>query len=587
MKPLRLGSISLALATAILTGCGSGHSTVSSGGGGGGTPPPTGTTISGTALNGTIPLQGASVQLYAVGTTGPRSASSGLLSTPVVTSSTGAFSLTFTCGTATEVYLSASGGNSGAGANSASNLLSAIGPCSSISASSTFAINEATTVASVYALAPFLADSAHMGASGSNPIGLTNAFATVSSLVNPTSGAVPGPSLATGVTVSTTTLDTLANILAGCIHSGSSSSSACTTLFTATSSSDTLGATLHIARQPGSYLSLYSLASAYAPFTPALSAAPADWTLSLRVAAIGLTAPYGVAIDASGNAWITNEGSTAISKLSPSGSLLSTVSGVGLLGARSLSIDRTGNIWVASTGNDSVVELTSAGSVKTTLSTGVAAPLSIANDSAGNAWIASSANNAVVEVSATGAVMNTVTGMSAPSSVAIDASGNVWVANPGANNILELSQAGAVTATTGDGVTQAPAFIAIDSSANAWFTGSVPSTTVVQGAVAEIASSGPAAPVLTATTLPLGIATTGSSVWIANAVSTGGLLEFQEGGSAPVSAPSGFGSLNTPVGVAVDASGNVWTTNSGENTVSIFLGIATPAITPISQNAGP
>jgi DNA-binding beta-propeller fold protein YncE len=45
--------------------------------------------------------------------------------------------------------------------------------------------------------------------------------------------------------------------------------------------------------------------------------------------------------------------------------------------------------------------------------------------------------------------------------------------------------------------------------------------------------------------------------------------------------------LNTPVGVAVDPSGNVWTTNSGENTVSIFLGLATPAVTPLSQNVGP
>jgi len=585
MTDLRFLPISLALATAVIAGCGSGTSPSS---GGGAPPPPAGTTISGTVMNGSTPLLSATVQLYAVGTAGLQSASTALLSTPAVTSSTGAFSLTFTCGTATEVYLSASGGNSGAGTNSASNLLSAIGPCSGITSSSAFTVNEATTVAAVFALTPFLADSAHLGASGSNPAGLTNAFAMIGSLVNVASGSVPGPALASGATAPAATLDTLANILAGCIHSGSASAPACATLLTATSASDTLGAALHIARQPASNLGLYSLASAYAPFTPALNAAPADWTLSLRVAASGLSAPYGVAIDASGNAWISNEGATTLSKLSPTGTLLSTVSAVGLLGPRGLSIDRTGNVWVASTGNDSVVELTSGGSVKAALTTGVPAPLSIANDSAGDAWVASSTNNTVVEISTAGAAINTVSGLNAPSAVAVDASGNVWVANPGANNLVELSHSGAATATTSDGVTQAPAYVAIDAGGNVWFTGSVPSASSVRGSVAEIAASGAAAtPVLNASTLPRGIATSGSSVWIANGTASGGLMEFQAGGSTPVSPANGFGALNAPVGVAVDPSGNVWTANSGENSVSIFLGLAVPVTTPLAANAGP
>jgi hypothetical protein len=54
-----------------------------------------------------------------------------------------------------------------------------------------------------------------------------------------------------------------------------------------------------------------------------------------------------------------------------------------------------------------------------------------------------------------------------------------------------------------------------------------------------------------------------------------------------ISPTTGFGSLNTPVSIGVDASGNVWTANFGSNTVSEFVGIASPVVTPIAANVGP
>jgi hypothetical protein len=44
---------------------------------------------------------------------------------------------------------------------------------------------------------------------------------------------------------------------------------------------------------------------------------------------------------------------------------------------------------------------------------------------------------------------------------------------------------------------------------------------------------------------------------------------------------AGYGSLGTPVGVATDASGSVWTTNSGTNTVTKFIGLGAPTVTPL------
>jgi DNA-binding beta-propeller fold protein YncE len=40
--------------------------------------------------------------------------------------------------------------------------------------------------------------------------------------------------------------------------------------------------------------------------------------------------------------------------------------------------------------------------------------------------------------------------------------------------------------------------------------------------------------------------------------------------------------LGAPFAVAVDASGNLWVTNSnGANTVTVFIGLATPVKTPL------
>jgi DNA-binding beta-propeller fold protein YncE len=38
--------------------------------------------------------------------------------------------------------------------------------------------------------------------------------------------------------------------------------------------------------------------------------------------------------------------------------------------------------------------------------------------------------------------------------------------------------------------------------------------------------------------------------------------------------------LNSPYGIALDGSGNVWVTNSGNNSVSEFIGLAAPTSVP-------
>jgi hypothetical protein len=53
--------------------------------------------------------------------------------------------------------------------------------------------------------------------------------------------------------------------------------------------------------------------------------------------------------------------------------------------------------------------------------------------------------------------------------------------------------------------------------------------------------------------------------------------------NAATSGPGGYtaSGLNLPTSVAIDGSGDTWVANNGSNTISEFIGVATPVVTPI------
>jgi DNA-binding beta-propeller fold protein YncE len=83
------------------------------------------------------------------------------------------------------------------------------------------------------------------------------------------------------------------------------------------------------------------------------------------------------------------------------------------------------------------------------------------------------------------------------------------------------------------------------------------------------------------------VASDGTSIFVANNAASGGLAQVAYGATTALSPSAGYGALSSPVGVAIDSSGSVWTTNSGSNTVSKFIGLAVPVVTPLAANAGP
>jgi streptogramin lyase len=587
--------------TMLLAGCGTGLS---------GSADSTGITkaavhVSGIVHGGQQPVIGSTIQLYSVGTAGLKSASTALIGSPVLTDSGGNFNITgaYSCASATQVYIVATGGNSGSGTNGSINLVAALGPCSSLTPGTFIVINEVTTIAAAYALAPFAADFTHVGASGSNPTGLVNAFADAALLANTSVGSAGGASLPSGVTVPLSEINTLADIVASCINTIGAASGPCTTLFTATGASETFGASLAIAKNPGAsaITGLYTLSVAAAPFQPTLpgSSAPNDFTIAISATGGGsLATPYGIAIDAAGNAWVTNESGTTVTELSTTGNSLATPTATDLAGAQGIAVDRTGNVWVANTAGNSVVKFTLTGGAVTATNSyaggGITAPAAIALDSSGNAFVANFNGNSVSGLTSVGVALggSPFTGSSnnitVPSGIAVSPAGTIYVTS-GNGSIVNLSNAGAFVATLNDGTLQGPVGVAVDGSGRVLATGFTTGTSI-GGALSQFTLAGVAvagSPATSGISSPSGVATDGTSIWVANNTTNGALAQFSYGSTVPVSPVTGFGSLSSPTSVAVDSSGSVWTANSGSNTVSKFIGLAVPVTTPLAATVGP
>jgi hypothetical protein len=181
--------------------------------------------------------------------------------------------------------------------------------------------------------------------------------------------------------------------------------------------------------------------------------------------------------------------------------------------------------------------------------------------------------------------------ISSPVDVAIDSSGNVWVldgACPGCGAINEFSSTGATISPSGGyigGGLNSPVHIAIDESGNVWAVNNGPGAAGSVFSLSEFSSSGTAISSSAGYTggglnSPEGVALDSSgNVWVAN-LGGNSLSKFSAVG-IPISPSSGYtgGGLNSPSGtIAIDSSGNVWVINGG-NSLSEFSSAGT-AISP-------
>lgn len=633
----------LLAAPVMLTGCGLGSSSLN-----GGAPLSPGRSggISGNVHGGQQPVSGAHIYLFAVGTTGYASANTSLL-TPgvngvaadtmggyVATTSNGTFTITgdYTCPTTvnTPVYLLSIGGNPGTGAGPNANLalLAALGSCDTLkaNAATTFiSLDEATTVASVYALAPFAnsnGTSAGFGfsTSASNFAGLSRSFSTAANLADISTGSIRATTPDGGGAVPQSELNSLSDSLQSCVNSGGgaapagvSDGSNCGDLFAATTISgvtptNTITAMLSVVQHPDHNAArIFSLApGSGAVFMPQLSRAPADWTVAVNYKGGGLATPQMVAVDGNGNAWVANK-ANVITEVTPAGF------GTGANGKAlatldapvALAVDVDGNVWISNCGKtcsgssngSSLTYFVPGTSTETKFTAGgLNTNYPVAVTGSNLAWTANTYASSLTLISNSGAVSSGSFGytnatLQYPVDIAADAANNVWAVSPSLNSLTVLNTSGAMQTTSyaGSGLNY-PTALALDSNNRAWIANTGSNSIAVISAGSPIGGSPFTGGGLAQ---PNAVALDGSgNAWVTNSGST--ITELASSGAAL--STNGFTSsaLTYANGIAVDPSGNVWVTNcgsyctgSGSDAGSLleFIGAGSPTMTPLSSAA--
>ncbi len=580
--------------------------------------------IKGEVLGGGAPIAEATVTLWAAGDGPPKELDR------TRTNAEGRFDLGVhhTHGGDTSLYLVAQGGTPAANphanrageANPAIALMTVLGD----KPEAKVVINEMTTIASVWTHNQFIEGTAIKG----QPLQLKIAAGNVPNLVDLTTGGL-GPviqdPLNSSQTATLATLNTLANLLAGCITRVHGD--ACNRLFAVATPpagvapTDTLTAAQNIARNPSHQAqSLFALLDAFypvpagenwrpVPFIPYLSFAPSAWTLSLVYAGGGLNAPGGIAIDGEGNLWANDNllgGSQStifrslgggISKLAPNGRPLSPMT----VGYRGGGIDGPG-FGIAISADDKVWTTSLAGKTISVFDRNTGKPLSpetgynfggklgsmqgIITTPNGDVWALDNEQSQIVHLPKGDATLGRILGrtlndkpldgilqVKGPFHLAVDQQDRIWVTNSAADTVTRFPANNPGEAEQIK-VGFAPRAIAIDSLGNAWVANTLghPSTKEMLALVEEKFE----AKVENLVESSQSPAERMAKLWIDQFE----LMERYPGGDVSMVQPDGTalppfdgeGSIKGPWGIAIDGDDNVWVANATGHSVTQLCG---------------
>jgi sugar lactone lactonase YvrE len=208
-----------------------------------------------------------------------------------------------------------------------------------------------------------------------------------------------------------------------------------------------------------------------------------------------VSGPNGLAIDSSGQLYLSDSGNDRLRRIDSSG-VIQSVAGDGttsfggdgssavsaaLSNPSGVAADATGNVYIADLGNNRVRKVDGSGTISTVAGTGAAgfngdngpgilaslnAPQSVAADGSGNVFIADLGNNRVRKVDPSGTITTvagrwpgggiTVPGLGSalggPTHMARDAQGNLYIASQFFNDVLKLDPTGNLSVVAGNGV---------------------------------------------------------------------------------------------------------------------------------------
>jgi len=316
-----------------------------------------------------------------------------------------------------------------------------------------------------------------------------------------------------------------------------------------------------------------------------------------------LNAPAGLAADNAGNIYIADALNNRVRVLAPNGQI-TTLAGNGIAGfsgdgkpatqaqlngPRGVAVDNSGQVFVSDTKNNRIRVITGEGLIYTIGGNGNAgffgdggratvasihAPGAIAADNRGNLYIADTLdhrirkidnNNTITTLAGSGTPGYSGDGgpaasaqLNAPAGVAADANGNVYIADTGNNRIRMVSPSGTISTLAGAAKFNAPAALAADNAGNVFI------ADTADNRVIELLASGT----------------------LVTVAGTGTCCYSGDGG------PAGAAQLNAPTGMVVDAGGNVYIADTGNNAVRRLQSApVVPGISAIvnaaSNTAGP
>jgi hypothetical protein len=264
--------------------------------------------------------------------------------------------------------------------------------------------------------------------------------------------------------------------------------------------------------------------------------------------AISLNAPTGVALDAKGNIYFDDDGNNVIRELTLATGEVTTIVGTGDAGytgnggpataatlnhPTQVAFDSDFNLYIADAGNNVVRKVTTAGVITTVAGTGVAGFSGDGSD-------------------ATQAMLNF------PDSIALDAVGNLYIADTGNNRIREVTSGGVINTVVGNGIAgyggdngpataaelNEPTRVVVDASGNLFI------SDLQNNRIREV---------------------NGSSNIITTLAGNGIAGDQGDGNSASNA------ELDNPVSLTLDASGNVYIADLGNQVIRVVNMQSTPA----------
>jgi uncharacterized protein YjdB/RPA family protein len=296
-----------------------------------------------------------------------------------------------------------------------------------------------------------------------------------------------------------------------------------------------------------------------------------------------LYAPWGVAVDGSGNVYIADQLNNRIRKVDPSG-FISTFAGNGTLGysgdggaataaelrtPTGVAVDGSGNVYIADNGNSRIRKVDPTGVISTFAGNGtygysgdggaataahLYGPFVVAFDGAGNVYIADCYNSRIRKVDPSGVIStfagNGTLGYSGdggaatdaqlvyPFGVAVDGSGNVYIADANNSRIRKVDPTGVISTFAGNGTygysgdggaataaeLSSPVGVSVDGGGNVYI------ADYYNNLIRKVDLSG-----------------------VISTIAGNGTLGYSGDGGAATAAE-----LNYPTGVAVDGGGNVY-----------------------------